>query len=54
LKRQLRFHGFPEKLQKAATQIGNLLKHEATLHHSIDLQPHDLAWAAQGGFKKIE
>lgn len=54
LKRQLRFHGSPEKLREAASRIGNLLRQETTLHHGIDLQPHDLSWAVQGGFKKIE
>ncbi|KAF2866596.1 hypothetical protein BDV95DRAFT_598843 [Massariosphaeria phaeospora] len=53
-KRQLRFHGSPEKLQQAVSRIVELLKEEPTTVHAIDLPPHDLAWAVQGGFKEIE
>ncbi|KAF2847212.1 hypothetical protein T440DRAFT_457067 [Plenodomus tracheiphilus IPT5] len=54
LKRQLRFHGSPERLQQAVIRIVNLVQQETTSHHKIDLQPHSLAWAVQGGFRKIE
>lgn len=54
IKRQLRFHGSPEKLQQAVCRIVSLLKQETMLHYKIDLQPNCFNWAVQGGFNKIE
>jgi hypothetical protein len=54
LKRHLRFHGPPEKLQQAVCRVVNLLKQEKTSQHKIDLQSGYLASAVRGGFTKIE
>ena len=53
-KRQLRFHGPPEKFQQAVRQIANMLREESFTSFEIDLNLHQFSWTIHGGFKSIE
>jgi len=53
-KRQLKFHGPPEKFQQAADQITDMLKTECSRRHEIILDHPKFYWTIRGGFKSIE
>jgi hypothetical protein len=53
-KRQLRFYGPVEKLQRAVREITDILGKESSASYEIDLKPHQFSWAIRGGLKSIE
>jgi hypothetical protein len=53
-KRQLRFHGPPEKIQQAVRQITDMLRKEHFTSYEVDLKPGQFSWAIHGGFKSLE
>ncbi|KAL1600646.1 hypothetical protein SLS60_007034 [Paraconiothyrium brasiliense] len=53
-KRQLHYHGPPDKLDQTVLRVADLLKEETATMHDIDLNPVQFAWAIRGGFKSIQ
>ncbi|KAJ4360887.1 uncharacterized protein N0V89_001455 [Didymosphaeria variabile] len=53
-KRQLHYHGPPDKLDQTIHRVKDLLKNEPATVHDINLNTVQFAWAIQGGFKSVQ
>ncbi|KAI1139282.1 hypothetical protein F5Y05DRAFT_381390 [Hypoxylon sp. FL0543] len=54
VKSQLVLYGPRDKCEKAQAAIAKLLKDEKSEHFNIELDPEQLAWALQGGVKRVQ
>jgi hypothetical protein len=53
-KRQLHYHGPPDKLSQTVRRVTDLLTKEPATVHYISLDPAQFPWAIRGGFKSIQ
>lgn len=53
-KRQLHYHGPPDKLSQTVRRVSDLLKEEPATAHYINLDPVQFSWVVRVGFKNLQ